>query len=205
MPPQRATAIAGLAFALTFAAGVVVLGEMFGMFGDSDATFDDYYAADHPVDIVGGALLVLSGVLFPVFVAGLVEGATARARSLATTFATLSSAGLIVGACAAATIPAARAFGGAFGDDGQATSGLWLAPSFSYLLVCAAAAWTGAAAIGTCAISSGSLVSQGAARYASVAAALVLLLAPAVMPLVALPLWAGGVSVWLVVRRAAAA
>ena len=201
MTADRLTAASGIAFAVTFAAGVIILGEMFGMSGDADTTYDDYYADDHPADIAGAVLLAVSGLLFPAFVSGLVQDMSARLQALSLVFASVFAALVMVAASAAGAIPGARAFGAVFGDDDQATTAVWLPATMSYILLCVAGALTASCTIVLMAVAPGSVLASGAPRYLSLLVAAILLLGPMVMPLVVLPLWAGGLSIWLLARR----
>jgi hypothetical protein len=196
---ERLTAATGLAFALSFAAGVLMLGDVFGMLGDRDFVFEQYYADDHPYDVASAAVLGASGLLFPAFIVGLTGDSYSRAGILAVTLAGVFAAVVLVGASAAGAIPAARLFGGLFDDGGQGATAVWFPPTLGAILVFVAAPVAAAGSIAATSFDGSSVLSRGLTRGVSLAAAFVLLFSAAFLPLTVLPAWAAFASarVWL--------
>ncbi len=64
--PDRSAAASGVAFVVLFIGGLVPLGGLLGSFGDSDVTFETYFAStnNRVGNIAGGALLGAAGFVF---------------------------------------------------------------------------------------------------------------------------------------------
>jgi hypothetical protein len=204
-------AIAGIVFAATFVAGFLIIGNALGNFGDSDATFAEYYADDHETEIIGGYLLVIAAIAFVCFVAGIAapavpdrtKGTTAM---LAIASSAIFAALLTAAAAAAVTIPASRFFGGnIFDDDGQLVNEVAALPQLAYVLMFMPGALFASASV----VFTSLLMRTGAflrwMSWSGFAAAAVLLLAVFFMPVVALPLWVFAVSIGMLVRGTSAA
>jgi len=202
---QRGMVGLGLGFVILFVVGGLLLGELFGAFADSDAFFVDYYSTDdhHRRDLIGGHLFVVSALLLLLFLMRLVR----HLRSLGASEADLQTAQLsgviavtllLGGAAAVLTVTMAQAFGGMTDDTPLTTPAVALAPQLGYVLVFFPAPWAAALAI-ACIAWSGwrARIWPRSLRWLSVTAALLLPLSwVGFMPIVLLPLWVLGVSIW---------
>ena len=201
MTPARVTAISGIVFVVLFAAGVVAIGEAFGSFGDSDATFVEYYRDDHPLDVLGAYLITLAGVAFLRFVVGVCGDATAdRETRTAAIMAVLSGAVFVAllaaAVAAAATIPASRLYGEIFSDEGQIATDVSTLPQLGFVFLYLPGAIFASASVASMALvmRRESVLPAWVARFGFVTAVL-LLASFFFMPLVALPLWVLAASV----------
>jgi hypothetical protein len=195
----------GIGFAALFVAGGLLLGEFFGGFADSDAFFVAHYADEghHLRDLVGGHLFVASALALLLFLQLL----TRHLRTLGGSDAGLEAARasglvavtlLLAGAAAVITVTMAKAFGRLTDDEPLTSSAVALAPQLGYALVFFAALWAVALAIGLIAWAGwrARLWPRGL-RWLSVAAAVLLPLGWAgFMPIVLLPVWVLGVTIW---------
>jgi hypothetical protein len=200
----RVASIGGLTFAVCFSVGLLLLGELLGQFGDPDETFAAYYAdeAHRWRDIVGGLLLVMAGLGQLV----LLHGVTRRLRSLsgepaldlALLFGVVSVVLLMIAAAMLAAVSAAQAFGDLFSDDALTNPSIALAPQIGYLLLAVPMVWSLVVAIAVLAWSARG--TDAWPRWLLGLSLATVILLPvgvfAVMPVILLPLWVVGVSVW---------
>jgi hypothetical protein len=202
---RRGIAATGIGFVVLFVAGMLLLGELLGAFADSDAFLVSYYANDdhHVRDLAGGHLLVVAALALLLFVQQLVRhlgalgGSTAgldAARASGIVGVTL----MLAGAAAVTTVTFAKAFGRLYDDEPLTSPAVALAPQLGTVLIFLTAMWALALTIGLVAWSGwAARVWPGWLRWLSVAAAgLLLLSAAGFMPIVMLPVWVLGVSVW---------
>jgi hypothetical protein len=195
----------GLGFVVLFVAGGLLLGELFGGFADSDAFFIAYYATDdhHLRDLVGGHLFVASALSLLLFLRFL----TRHFRTLGGSDAGLDAAQasgmvavtlLLVGAASVTTVTMAQVFGRLTGDEPLTSPAVALAPQLGYVLIFFTASWAMALAIGLFAWSewTARLWPRGL-RWLSVTTAVLLPLSwVGFMPIVLLPAWVLGVTIW---------
>jgi hypothetical protein len=102
---------------------------------------------------------------------------------------------MLASAACVATIPATRAFGGAFSDDGQATSAYWLLPQLAYLLLGAAGISAACTVLLMTLGGSTPSLPTGVRRSGIVAGAL-LFASVVIIPMLLLPLWVFVASIW---------
>jgi hypothetical protein len=192
----------GLAFAILFVAGGLLLGELLGSSGDSDRTFDVYFEqkSNRAADILGGYLLAASGLAFIFFTFALRARLFADAGRSAAQFVLISgaTAGLliIIAAAALMTVSFSIEFGGLFDDRDQFVTGASALPQFGYVLLCVLATLPAAALIAVTSIAARENLPRWLA-YAGFPLALVLLLGFAVGPLFALPIWVTAIALTL--------
>jgi len=195
----------GLGFIVLFVAGGLLLGEVFGGFADHDAFFVAYYATDahHLRDLAGAHLYVASALALLLFVRLL----TRHLRKLGGSDAGLDAAQasgvvavtlLLAGAAAVITVTMANAFGHMTGDESLTSPAVALAPQLGYVLIFFPAMWAVALAIGLFTWSGWhARIWPRGLRWLSVAAAVLLPLSwVGFMPIVFLPAWVLGVTVW---------
>jgi hypothetical protein len=187
--------IAGVLFTLSFIAAFFMLGDAYGSFGDSDETFAEYYETDRESDLLGAALMALAAAAFCVFAVRTAEDGSATNRTLLTIALACFAILVLVSAACIATIPATRAFGSMFSDEGQATSAHWLLPQLAYLLLGAAGL---SAACALLLITLGGAAPQlpGAVHWTGVLVGVLLFTSVVIMPLLLLPLWTFVASMW---------
>lgn len=195
--------IAGFAFAVLFAGGVLLFADLLGTFGDPDPAFDAYAAGrgNRARDIAGGYLLAASGVALILFSAQLDRALRpaddVAPASPALVFLSGGLAGLliIIAAASLMTVSLAVSFGRAFDDTGQFASGASVLPQLGYVALCAFAVIPAAAMV---VVSSLATLRSGRAprwlSYAGFPLALLLLLGFAVLPLLLLPIWVAATS-----------
>jgi len=206
----RAITATGLGFVVLFVAGGLLLGEVFGGFADPDAFFVAYYAteAHHLRDLVGVHLFVASALALLLFLRLL----TRHLRTLGGSDAGLDAAQasgvvavtlLLAGAAAATTVTMSQAFGRLTGDAPLTSPSVALAPQLGYVLIFFPASWAVALAVGLFTWSGWrARIWPRGLRWLSVAAAVLLPLSwVGFMPIVLLPAWVLGVTVWA--RRSA--
>jgi hypothetical protein len=204
---SRDRAWSGFAFALLFFAGLVPLGELLGSFGDSDATFVAFFEQDSNRigTLVGGLVLGLGGLAFLWFLshlrlATLGTGPLPGVVTVAgTTFVVL----LLVGAATLITVPYARTFGGAYGDDAILGGSEAMLPQLGYVLVAVFGMWAFAVLIVAVTVDArrSGTFPRWLVRVGFASAAFVFLLGSSVMGILGVPLWTLCVSIhWL--RRA---
>ena len=201
---DRRRARSGIAFAVLNVAGLVPLGELLGSFGDSDATFVDYFAKDSNSNgaVVGGIVLALSTLTFLWFLSNLRLSVDSTGplpgviTAAGTTFVVL----LMSGTAALVTVPYARTFGGAFDEESVLVGSDALLPQLGYVLVAVFAMWAAAVLIlaATLAARAHSSFPRWLVRLGFAASAFVFLLGPSVMGVLGVPAWALAVSIhWL--------
>ncbi len=202
MTPIRITAISGIAFVALFVAGVAAIGEAFGNFGDSDATFVEYYRDDHPLDVLGAYLITLAAAAFLRFVAGVSGDATAVPETRTAAILALLSGAVFVAllasaVAAAATIPASRLYGEIFSDTGQIATDVSTLPQLGFALLYLPGAIFAAVSVASMALvmRRESALPAWVARFGFVTAALLLLSGPLFLPMFMLPLWVLAASV----------
>ena len=195
----------GLGFTILFVTGGLLLGELFGAFADSDAFFLVYYVDEghHLRDLVGGHLFVAAALALLLFlqlltrrlqVLGGREAGLQAAHASGVVAVTL----LLVGAAAVMTVTMAQAFGRLTDDEPLTNSAVALAPQLGYVLVFFPAMWALALTVGLIAWSVWRTpIWPGWLRWLSVAATGLLLVSWfTFMPVVVLPAWVLGVSLW---------
>ena len=197
----RVRGLSAVCFAVLYVAGFVPLGELLGSFGDPDATFADYFAKDSNRigAVLGGVGLALAGLAFLWFLSNLhssverVGPLPGLVTAAGTTFVVL----LFAGTAALVTVPYARTFGGAYGDDSILLSGEALLPQLGYVLLAVLAMWTAAVFIlaTTLAARSNRSFPRWLVRLGFVAAVFVFLLGSTVMGLLGVPVWAFAVGI----------
>ena len=197
----RARAWSAIGFAVLYVAGFVPLGELLGSFGDPDAAFADYFAKDSNRigAVLGGVGVTLAGLAFLWFLSNLhssverVGPLPGLVTAAGTTFVVL----LFAGIAALVTVPYARTFGGAYGDDSVLLSGEALLPQLGYVLVAVLAMWTAAVFIlaTTLAARANGSFPRWLVRLGFVAAVFVFLLGSSVMGLLGVPVWAFAVGI----------
>ena len=197
----RARAWSAIGFAVLYVAGFVPLGELLGSFGDPDAAFADYFAKDSNRigAVLGGLGVALAGLAFLWFLSNLhssverIGPLPGLVTAAGTTFVVL----LFAGTAALVTVPYARTFGGAYGDDSVLLSGEALLPQLGYVLLAVLAMWTAAVFIlaTTLAARANGSFPPWLVRLGFVAAVFVFLLGSSVMGLLGVPVWAFAVGV----------
>ena len=201
---DRGRAWSGIAFAVFYVAGLVPLGELLGSFGDSDATFVEYFAKDsnRVGAVVGGIGLAVAALTFLWFLSNLrlsVDGAgplPGVVTAAGTTFVIL----LLSGTAALVTVPYARTFGGAFDEESVLVGNEALLPQLGYVLLAVLAMWAAAALIlvVTIAARAHSSFPRWLVRLGFAAAVFVFVLGPSVMGVLGVPAWALAVGIhWL--------
>jgi hypothetical protein len=187
--------IAGLLFVVTFVAAFLVLGEAYGSFGDSDEWFAEYYESDREGDLVGAVLMAIAAAAFCVFAVRTAEGGSPTNRTLLTIALSCFAVMMLASAASIATIPATRAFGSIFADDGQATSAYWLLPQLAYVLLGAAGL---AAACSLLLVTLGGTAPQlpRLGYWSGVVIGVLLFTSVVIVPLLLLPLWVFVASIW---------
>jgi hypothetical protein len=209
----RASGICGVLFAITFTVGVILLGDLLGSFADSDETFAEYYAssANRTGSALGGLLLLISGIAFLPFVGGLVRLIDPNHTSWTTVQLGVPlsyvAAGLIIAAAAALSTVG---FAGVFADiiDGSLEafqgSSVAVLPQLGYVLI-VLAAWVLAVVLAIVAsVSMRARSMPRALAWLTMVCATLLLLAPSVAALLAIPIWALATSVVMLRRQALA-
>jgi hypothetical protein len=123
---SRIGPVTGAIFSVLFIGGVVVFGELLGSFGDSDATFERYFASNsnRTGNLVGGALLGGAGLIFLWFLLHLVrrllrdDGRIEILPLIALTSGLVFVALLLGAAAALVTVPFTLVFGGFYDEEG---------------------------------------------------------------------------------------
>jgi hypothetical protein len=202
---RRGIVATGVGFVVLFVAGMLLLGELIGAFADPDAFLVSYYANDdyHVRDLAGGHLVVVAALALLLFLQQLIRhlgalGGSAAGLDAARTSGVVAVTLILAGAAAMTTVTYAKAFGRVTGDEPLTSPAVSLAPQLGCLLILWPAMWSMALAIGLVAWSCWpARLWPGWLRWLSVAAAgLLLLSAAGFMPVVMLPVWVVGVSVW---------
>jgi hypothetical protein len=197
---DRGRAWSGIAFAVLYVAGFVPLGELLGSFGDSDATFVDYFAKDsnRVGAVVGGIGLALAALTFFWFLSNLRLSVDSTGplpgviTAAGTTFVVL----LMTGTAALVTVPYARTFG----EESVLVGSEALLPQLGYVLLAVLAMWASAALIlaTTLAARAHSSFPRWLVRLGFAAFVFVSVLGPSVMGILGLPAWALAVGIhWL--------
>lgn len=201
----RIAAGCGLVFAVTFALGIVLLAGLLGSFGDSDETFTEYYdsSSNRNASAAGGLLLFGSGLALLPFARGLMRvlgpGGARPSAGLLAPLVYIAAGLLISGAAALSTVGVSRVTADIFDEASRPFQGSTAAvlPQLGYVLI-VFSAWTAAillVLLGLSSLRSGAL--PRIAGWTAIVAAAALLLAPAISPLIALPLWAAVTAVVL--------
>jgi hypothetical protein len=201
---DRARPWSGIVFAVLYVAGLVPLGELLGSFGDSDATFVDYFAKDSNLvgAVVGGIGLAVAALTFLWFLSHLRLSVDSTGplpgviTAAGTTFVVL----LMSGTAALVTVPYARTFGGAFDEESILVGNEALLPQLGYVLLAVLAMWAAAALIlaVTLAARAHSSFPRWLVRFGFAASVFVFVLGPSVMGVLGVPAWALAVAIhWL--------
>lgn len=196
-------------FAVAFASGTVLLAELWGSFGDPDGAFADFYddATNRGATVVGSALLFVSGLTLLPFAAGLagrIDRGAGPWQQMLAQLPVVVSVLIVAAAAASATVGASRTMAVAFDEASEPFEGPGTAvlPQLGYVLI-VLAAWAEAVWLlvaGTLAVRSGAKFFV--AGWPAVACAAALILSPAVMPLLVLPVWVLAASVSMLRARA---
>jgi len=215
--PDRSGAASGLAFVVLFVGGVVPIGELLGSFGDSDATFETYFAStsNRVGNIVGGALLGGAGFVFIWFLHHLRRWLQPHDAGSATLVNFMFASGLVFvalllgGTAALVTVPVTLAFGELFDTQGVLRSGQAVLPQLGYVVVAFYGLWAAAVMVGAATVSarrSGAFPRWLCRVGFGVAGFLLLLGTTGGLAFFALPAWVLAVSLyWLRTGKRAAA
>jgi len=195
--------MSGTLFVVLFVAGGLLLGDLLGSSGDSDATFDAYFAepGNRARDIAGGYLMAAAGGALIWFATQF--RAVLRRDDIDNTLAdvacgagALAGVLIIVAAAALMTVSFSTAFGRGFGDTGQFETGAAGPPQLGYVLLCVLAVIPAAGMILASSVAAlRARVMPAWACYAGFPLAAFLLLGMFVIPLVALPVWVTAATV----------
>jgi hypothetical protein len=138
---RRGALIAGWVFAISFFAGLVLVGDQAGAFADSERAYAELFAdTSHRVeDLAGSVLLIVSAIAFGVFAQfiapALEPGASRYAWTLVVRVSGLLAAtAILVAGAAFATVPASLVIGDFFDDPGIVTAQNIL-PSLGYVML----------------------------------------------------------------------
>lgn len=200
----RTGPVTGVVFAVLFIGGVVSFGGLLGSFGDSDATFETYFASssNRVGNLVGGALLGAAGLVFVWFLVHLEQWSQpddGRAEVLPriSMAAGLVFVALLLGATAAlVTVPFTLVFGDLFDEEGVLESGKALLPQLGFVLLAIYAMWAAAVMVATTTVAArrSGLLPRWICRVGFVATGFLVVLGPSVMGLFALPAWVALIS-----------
>lgn len=159
---ERAGAASGAAFVVLFVAGLTQYGDLLGSFGDSDATFDDYFAstARRTGNIVGAVLLGASAFAFIWFLHHLrrwLQPEGTRDPSLPNVmFSTghIFVALLLTGTAVLVTVPLILTVADAYGEEASVLgSGLALLPQLGFVVLAFFALWAAGVTVGAASVS----------------------------------------------------
>lgn len=137
---EWASAAAGVVFATLFVAGLLLIGDLGGSYGDPDTQFADLHAsaANRTRYILGGYLLSAAAIAFVWFIVPLTHRLTTQERLSVVTTARISGTvfATVLLASAASFMAAAGSitFGEALGDGGQFEAGISVLPQLGYAL-----------------------------------------------------------------------
>jgi hypothetical protein len=202
---NRGIAVTGLAFVVLFLAGLLLLGELFGAFADSDAFFVAYFATDdHQVrDLVGGHLFVVAALALLLFLRQLTHalrilGGAHPSLDAAQASGLIAVTLLLAGAAVVMTGTMADVLGRITDDDPLTSPAVALAPQLGYVLVFFPAMWAMAVTVALITWASWRAgIWPAGLRWLSVVA---IVLLPTswltFMPIVFLPVWVLGVTFW---------
>ena len=189
-------------FAVLYVAGVILVGELLGSFGDSDETFVAFFAkeSNRVGVLVGGVVLAGAGVAFLWFVASLrlaIEGPGVLPHVVSAAGIAFVSL-LIAGAAALVTVPYARIFGGALDTQSILVGSEALLPQLGYVLITVCAMWMIAAMILAVSLAAraGGQLPRWLVRLGFGVSLFVFLLGPSVMGILGVPVWALAVSAY---------
>lgn len=211
--PDRAGAASGVLFVVLFIGGVIPLGELLGSFGDSDATFDAYFASasNRAGNIVGGALIGASAFAFLWFLHHLRQWLQPEETRAATLANIMFSAGLVfvvlllVGTAALVAVPITLAFGDLFDTDNVLQVGKAVLPQLGYVVLALYALWAAAVmvAVATVAARRAGSFPRWLCRLGFAATVFLVLLGfSGGMAFFALPVWVLAVSViWFRIQK----
>lgn len=211
--PDPTGAASGVLFVVLFIGGVIPLGDLLGSFGDSDATFDAYFAStsNRAGNIVGGALIGASAFAFLWFLHHLRQWLQPDETRAATLANIMFSAGLVfvalllVGTAALVTVPITLAFGGLFDEEHVLEVGQAVLPQLGYVVLALYAMWAAAVMVAVATVSARRSASfpRWLCRLGLVVTGfLVLLGTSGGMAFFALPVWVLAVSInWFRIRK----
>lgn len=140
---DRSGAGSGVLFVILFVVGIIPLGGLLGSFGDSDATFDIYFAnsSNRAANMVGGGFLAASGFAFLWFLQHLRQSLQSDDNRSATLPNFMFNTGLVfialhlVGSAALISVSVTRAFGGLFDEKNALDVGQAVLPQFGYVVL----------------------------------------------------------------------
>jgi hypothetical protein len=189
--------LAGLGSAAGLLVGTILLADLLGSFGDPDLVFAEHFAdtGNRAQRLVGSAFLFVGGVLFLPFASGVAARVSPRSGDLSQTvrsLATVIAALVCVAAATLSVVDLSRLYADAFDEAVQPFDGNQAAvlPQLGYVLLLVAAAYLSAVVVGLLSLAGlrRGGISRGAAWF-GLAIAVLLLLSPAVLPFLLLPVW----------------
>jgi len=159
--PDRTGAASGVLFVVLFIGGVIPVGDLLGSFGDSDATFEAYFASSgkRVGNMIGGGLLGASAFVFLWFLHHLRQWLQPEDTRAATLANMTFSAGvvfvalLLCGTAALVTVPITLAFGDLFDTDHVLDTGQALLPQLGYVVLALFALWAAAVMVAVATVS----------------------------------------------------
>lgn len=209
---SRTGPVMGVVFAVLFIGGIFAFGELLGSSGDSDATFETYFASNsnRASNLVGGVLFGAAGLVFVWFLVHLGEwlepdDRRAEVRSRISMTSGLVFVALLLSATAAlVTVPFILVFGELYDEEGVLESGKALLPQLGFVLLAFYAMWAAAVMVATTTVSarrSGQLP-RWICRVGFVASGLLVMVGPSGLGLFVLPAWVALISgYWFRVQK----
>ncbi len=202
----------GVVFSVLFIGGAVLFGELLGSFGDSDATFERYFASAsyRTGNLVGGVLLGAAGLIFLSFLMHLVwrllpgDGRIEVLPLISLASGLVFVALLLSATAALVTVPFTLVFGGFYDTEGMLESGKALLPQFGFVLLVIYAMWAAAVMVATATVSArrSGLLPRWICRLGFVVTGFLVLAGPSGMGLFALAAWVAVISgYWLWVAK----
>ncbi len=193
----------GFAFVALFLASLVMLGDLFGSFADSDAHFIAYHSSkSNQIQVViGGYLITAAGLTLLVFLTRLTtqdeDGRRDHLRLLAFVSGIVGVTLWLAGGAALVTSAGAKTFGATTGDAPLTGDAVAVAPQLGYVLIFLSAMWAVAFSIGAYTLhiwTAGCW--PGWLRWLSVFTAIMLLVSAALFnPIILLPVWVGAIAI----------
>ncbi len=201
---KRQTTTTGVVFAVSFTAGLALLGEEIAAFGDSDRAFVEHFStgSQRGADIAGSFLLMAAAAAFAYFthlIGSPRPEAATEGHWVARAAGMVAGVFILVAALALLTVPLSISMGEFFDEDsGAFTAGQAVLPQFGYVTLVFGAMIPAAVAI--VAIARLRLFPIWLTRLSFVMATLLALTSGMVPSMVLLPAWVALATV--VLRRA---
>jgi hypothetical protein len=199
-------ALSGFGAGISILAGIGLLSELLGAFGDPDSTFVAHFADsdNRAPTILGSTLLFLGALLLLPFMTGLSDRLAEPATTALTTVRSLTGVAVALVCVAAAmlmTVDLSRLFADLFDEEMQPLDGVHAAipPQLGYVVLLLAAAYLFAAVVAILSLTRLRMNGpRDLAGWLGVLTAVLLLLSPAVTPFLLLPIWviAWSVTLW---------